>query len=65
MTPAPVGWLEVDNPTHEQRERMHAENPEAYRWWALYRECARQMTSLYEWAEEHGIDLPSPGDSFT
>lgn len=36
-------------------------NPDAYRWWRLYQEAARQLTTLYAWGAEQGIDLPSPG----
>ncbi len=38
---------------------------QAYRYRRLYEEAASQLTALYRYAEENGIDLPDPGPSFT
>ncbi len=37
--------------------------PEAYRYRRLYEEVVRQIQNLYNFAEERGIELPSPGGS--
>lgn len=38
---------------------------EAYRYRRLFEETCRQLTNLYRYAEEHDIDLPDPGISYT
>jgi hypothetical protein len=44
-------------------ERYKAEHgEEAYRYRRLYEEVARQLMNLYIYAEEKGIELPSPGN---
>lgn len=37
----------------------------AYRYRRLYDEVSRQLTALYEWADEHGVRLPDPGEGAT
>lgn len=46
------------------QEYYEVHGPEAYKYRRLYEETSRQLSDIYRYAEEHGIDLPSPGPDF-
>ena len=50
-----------DRKAWEQYHEQHGS--EAYKYRRLYEEVTRQIQNLYKFAEQEGIELPSPGDS--
>jgi len=39
--------------------------PEAYKYRRLYERLVREIQNLYTYADEHDIELPSPGPGIT